>query len=144
MERIMDAINKKTLSLGTELLVAAILSRADNFTNTFQQRVAKKLTKDSAGILFREFDVSKGLNRRLIRTCVNKEIFDDDNDYYVKVQLMIYCKKLQELQADRPRSAEKVMQYKFASEETVSQSTGKRKSTVDPSNAPTKRLRRSV
>ena len=140
----MDAINKKTFSLGTELLIALILSRTDNFTNTFQHKVAKKLTKHSAGNLFNDFDVSHRLNRRLIEICVDKEIFNDDHQYYVKVQLMIYCKKLQELQADRPRSAEKVMQYKFASEETVSQSTGKRKSTVDPSNAPTKRLRRSV
>ena len=141
MERIMEAINKKTLSLGTELLIAAILSRADNFTNTFQQKVAKKLTKTSFGSLFTDFEASNRLNQRLIEICVDKEIFNDDNEYYVKMQLMIYCEKLRELQNGKPRSAEKVIQYKFTSKEIVSQSTGKRKST-DPSNALTKRPRR--
>ena len=144
VERILDAINKKTFPLGTELLIAAILSRADKFINTFQQKVAKKLTKNSVANLFNDFEVSNRLNRRLIETCVKKEIFNDDNEYYVKMQLMIYCKKLLELYSERPRSAEKVIAYKFTSEEIVSQSTGKRKPTVDPPNAPAKRSRRWV
>ena len=99
IDRIMDAINKKTFSLGTELMIVAILSRADNFTNTFQQKVAKKLTKNSFGNLFTEFEASSRLNRRLIEMCVDKGIFEYDNVYYVKTQLMIYCKKLQDLQS---------------------------------------------
>ena len=142
VEQIIDAINKKTFSLGTELLIALILSRADNFTNTFQQKVAKKLTKNLAGNLFFDFEVANRLNQRLIETCVDKEIFNDDNEYYVKMQLMIYCKKLLELNNDRPRSAEKVIEYKFTPKEIVSQSTGKRKSSVDPPNVLTKRSRR--
>ena len=142
VERIIDAINKKTFPLGTELLIALILSRADNFTNTFQQKVAKKLTKNLAGNLFFDFEVANRLNQRLIETCVDKEIFNDDNEYYVKMQLMIYCEKLRELQNGKPRSAEKVIEYKFTPKEIVSQSTGKRKSTGDPSNVPAKRLRR--
>jgi len=144
VERILDAINKKTHSLGTQLLIAIILSRADNFTNTFQQKVAKKLTKGSFGSLFTEFDASSKLNRCLIELCVEKEIFKDDIQHYVTMQLMIYCRKLQELQSavskSKPESAQKVTEYKFMPEEIVSKSAAKRMST-GLSGEPTKRLR---
>ena len=146
VERIMDAINKKKFSLGTELMIAAILSRADNFTNTFQQKVAKKLRKDSAGSLFTKFDASNGLNQRLIETCVNKKIFANDNHNYVKMQLMIFCRKLHDLRSSvsrsKSKSADKVIEYKFTAEEIPSQTVGKRKSAVDPSSVPTKKIQR--
>ena len=151
VEQIIYVINKKTLSLGTELLIAAILSRADNFANTFQQKVAKKLTIKSFGHLFTGFEAASRLNQCLVELCVDKGIFANDNHYYVKIQLMIYCQKLHDLQSavSRPNSKsvieklnQKVIQYKFIAEEIPSNFTEKRKSAVNPSSVATKNLRR--
>lgn len=139
-----DSINRKTFSLGTELLIAIFLSRVDNFTNNYQQNIARKLTKVTIANFFIEFDASINVNARLIQTLVDRGIFIDNTPNYVTMQLMFYCKKLFQLQSavSKSESAEKVIEYKFTPEEIVSQSTEKRKSADDQSSVPMKRLRR--
>ena len=146
VQQLMDTINKKTLPLGTELLIAVFLSRVDNFKNNYQQKVAKKLTKKLVAFLFHEFEASSRLNQRLIQMCVDKKIFGDDNEYYVKMQLMIYGTKLHEIQSaeskSKSKSVEKVIDYKFTSEEITSKSIRKRMSSDQTLSVPAKKLRR--
>ena len=125
--RLMEPIMEKTLPIGTELLIAAYLSRVDNFTNMYQQKVARKLTKASITSLLYEFDYSTKLNLRLIEMCVNKEIFGVVNTNFVAFSLVMYGKKLQELQnlvsKSESRSLLNVVQYKFIQEEFFPRST---------------------
>ena len=115
VDQLMDSILKKSLPIGTELLIAAYLSRV-NFTNIYQQEVAKKLTRYSITSLFYDFDCSTKLNQRLIQMCVEKEIFLDAGDNFVTVTLMMYAKKLQELQS---LAADKLTEYKISQEELL-------------------------
>ena len=122
VDQLLDSILKKSLPIGTELLIAAYLSRV-NFTNIYQQKVAKKLTRYSFTTLIYDFDCSTKLNQRLIQMCVEKEIFSDAGDNNVTVTLMMYAKKLQELQslaADvEPNSTDKLTEYKISQDELL-------------------------
>lgn len=147
VEQLIGSINNKTLPLGSELLIAVFLSRVQNYKNNYQQRIAKSLGDIPVviGSLFMEFKSTTRINSRLIEVLVGRGIFNDDSHNYVTMQLMIYCRKLFELQKavshSEPKSAEKVIEYKFTPEPISSKSTGKRKS-KNPPSLPTKRARR--
>ena len=144
VEQLMISISRKSLSLGTQLLIGLFLSRVDNFSNTFQQKVARKITKLSIAELFIDFEPSSRLHRQLIEICMEKGVFNDDNLYYIKMQLMIYGRKLQELQSEvsKSNSSGKVIQYKFTPEDITSKPVRARMSTFSSSSVPTKRSRK--
>ena len=125
--RLMDPIMEKSLPVGTELLIAAYLSRVDNFVNTYQEKVARKLTNDSVTSLLYDFDCSTKMNQCLIAICVSKRIFWAENQNFVTVSLMMFGKKLQELQnavsESESKSAATVVQYKFTQEEFFPRTT---------------------
>ena len=77
---------------------------------------------------------------------MDKGVFNDDNLYYIKMQLMIYGRKLQELQSEvsksNQNSADKVIGYKFTPEDITSKPAGARMSAVSSSSVPTKRPRK--
>ena len=128
--RLMQSIAKKSLPLGTQLLISLFLSRVDNFTNNYQKEVAKRITKHSIEKLFYSFDASNRLNQRLIEMCVAKRIFTHDNHYCITMVLMVYGNRLEELQNEvsilKPKSAEKVANYKFSQEVDFKQPIRKR------------------
>ena len=142
----MVCISRKSLSLGSQLLICLFLSRVDNLSNTFQQKVAKRITKSSIAELFIDFEPTSRLHRHLIEICMDKGVFNDDNLYYIKMQLMIYGRKLQELQSEvsksNQNSADKVIGYKFTPEDITSKPAGARMSAVSSSSVPTKRPRK--
>ena len=125
--RLMDPIMEKSLPVGTELLIAAYLSRVDNFVNTYQEKVARKLTKDLVASLIYDFDGSTKINQCLIDMCVSKRIFWAENQNFVTVSLMMFGKKLQELQnavsESESKSAATIVQYKFTQEEFFPRTT---------------------
>ena len=130
VERLMAPIIEKSLPLGTELLIGMFLSRVDNYSNVYQQKVAKKLTKQSIEKLFFGFDPSIRLNQRLIEMCVAKRILTEDTPNVVTMALMMYGTALEELQHGvsilKPESFEKVMEYKFSQEVAFKQPIRKR------------------
>ena len=131
VERLMQPIIKKSLPLGTQLLIAMFLSRVDNYSNVYQQKVAKKLTKHAIETLFFGFDPSNRLNQRLIEMCVDKGILTEDKQYFVTMALMKYGTTLEELQRGvsilKPESFEKLIDYKFSQEIAFTQPIRKRR-----------------
>ena len=100
VDRLMKSIAKKSLPLGTQLLISLFLSRVDNFTNNYQKEVAKRITEHSIETLFYTFDASTGLNQRLVEMCVAKRIFTDNNHYFITMVLMVYVNRLEELHTE--------------------------------------------
>ena len=99
VERLMVPIMKSTLPLGTELLISAYFAKVDNFRDSFQQKVAEKLTRETVSALVYDFDMDNALNKRLIKMCVQTKVFADDSKQSVVFTLLMYGKELQEFQA---------------------------------------------
>ena len=97
--RLIESIMKSSLPLGTELLISAYFAKVDDFHDSFQQKVASKLTEDSVSALLYKFDFNNALNKRLIGMCVKKGVFADESQNSVLITLMMYGKELQQFQA---------------------------------------------
>ena len=95
-ERLMCAILKESLSIGTEILIAAFLSKVDNLHQLYQQQLAGKLTQEFYSQLFCEFDMSSQLNSRLIEMCICKGIFEDSQHKTVVYTMMTFGKDLKQ------------------------------------------------
>ena len=98
-KRLMIAVFGEPLPLGTELLVAAYLSKVDNLHELYQQRLTGKLTKEFYHHLFREFDISSDLNQRLVEMCIGKGIFEDNNHKSVIYTMSLFGQDLQRIYA---------------------------------------------
>ena len=92
----MTSLMKTTLSLGTELLISAYLAKVDDFHDKFQQKVTRKLTRETVSALLFDFDMKNTLNKRLIALCVRKGVFADESQSSVVFTLMAYGKELME------------------------------------------------
>ena len=97
--RLMSAILNESFTLGTELLIAAFLSKVDNLDETYHTNLAVKVTKDFYTELFTRFDVSNELNKQLIEMCVTKGIFDDNSRKSVMYTLTVFGEDLQRIYA---------------------------------------------
>ena len=75
-ERLLSALLNSTFPTGTELLIAAFLSKVDNLNEDYQRRLAKELDRDFYAHLFCDFDMHDDLNKKLIEMCVFKGIFN--------------------------------------------------------------------
>ena len=71
----MAAVLESSFSTGTELLIAAFLSKVDNLNEDYQKKLAKKLSRDFYAHVYCDFDMDSNLNHRLIEMCVFKGIF---------------------------------------------------------------------
>ena len=74
----MSGILDSSFTTGTELLIAAFLSKVDHLDEEYQKNLAEKITDEFYAHLFCRFDMSDGLNKQLIEMCIHKGIFDDD------------------------------------------------------------------
>ena len=130
VERLVASIIKKSLPLGTQLLVGLFLSRVNNYSNVYQQKVASKLTKQSIETLFFGFNPSSRLNQRLIEMCVAEGMLTNDKPNVVTIALMMYGTALEKLQREatilKPESFKKVVDYKFIQEVESEQPIRKR------------------
>ena len=101
-ERLMAAVLDEPLPNGTELLVAAFLSRVDNLHThlqyvEYQQKAAGNLTREFYAHLYCDFDMAGELNHQLIELCIFKGIFDDDTHKSVIFTLTMFGKDLQRI-----------------------------------------------
>ena len=97
--RLMKAVLRESFEIGTELLIAAFLSKVDNLHESYQKKLAGKMTKDFYIHLFSEFDMSSGLNKQLIEMCIGKGIFDDNIRKSVVYTLTIFGEDLERIYA---------------------------------------------
>ena len=73
-KRFMAAIMESSFPIGTELLIAAFLSKVDNLDEDYQKKIAQKLGRDFYAHVYCDFDMDSTLNQRLIEMCVFKGI----------------------------------------------------------------------
>ena len=97
--RLMSAILNESFIIGTELLIAAFLSKVDNLNEKYQKKLAVKITEDFYTQLFSRFDMSNELNKQLIEMCVAKGIFDDNSRKSVMYTLTVFGEDLQRIYA---------------------------------------------
>ena len=100
-ERLMAAVLGEPLPIGTELLVAAFLSKVDNLHNAqyveYQQKVAGNLTREFYAHLYCDFEMTSELNHQLIELCIFKDIFTDSTHKSVIYTLTMFGKDLQRI-----------------------------------------------
>ena len=100
-ERLMTAILDEPLPIGTELLVAAFLSKVDNLHNAqyveYQQKAAGNLTREFYAHLYCDFEMTSELNHQLIELCIFKGIFTDSTHKSVIYTLTMFGKDLQQI-----------------------------------------------
>ena len=93
-KRLMGAILESSFPTGTELLIAAFLSKVDNLNETYQKKLAEKLNREFYAHLFCDFDMDSDLNRRLIQMCIFKGIFRNNTRKSVVYTLTIFAEDL--------------------------------------------------
>ena len=98
-QRLMTVVLSSSFSTGTELLIAAFLSKVDNLHEEYQKNLAKRLTREFYAHLFCEFDMSTDLHMQLIKMCVRKGIFVDDTHEKVIYTLTMFGQDLQRIYA---------------------------------------------
>ena len=92
--RLMSAILTSSFTVGTELLIAALLSKVDHLHEKYQQKLADKLTEDFYTHLFSRFDISTALNKQLIDMCISKGILADNTHKSVVYTLSMFGEDL--------------------------------------------------
>ena len=97
--RLMSAILNESFPVGTELLIAAFLTKVDNLQEKYQKKLAVKLTEDFYTHLFSRFDISSDLNKQLIEMCVAKGVFDDNTRKSVLYTLTMFGEDLERIYA---------------------------------------------
>ena len=121
VDRLMNSIIKMQLPIGTELLIAAYLSRLNETENVYQEKIAHKLTKELVSSIFYDFDGSSKLNQEMIKICVQKKIFVDDDHNFVTMTLMFFAKKLHELAnlvaQSESESVKNLLDYKISQQD---------------------------
>ena len=102
VDQIMYSVMYADISLGTELLISAFLSRVDNFDDRFEQKMVEKITQEAVAVSIYQFDMDNKLNKRLIEMCVQKGIFAHVSQQSVVHGLMKYGKELESLRPVGP------------------------------------------
>lgn len=104
-KNLMQSIIRKTLPMGSQLLISLFLSKVDNMNVLYDQNLAESITNDCVANLLYEFDVTSTLNKNLAEMCVQKGVLDDTTEDAtdttedaVVFALLKTCKKLKELQ----------------------------------------------
>ena len=97
----MSAILDSSFTIGTELLIAAFLSKVDHLDEKYQKKLARRLTEDFYNHVwkFSRFDMSSSANKQLIEMCMEKGIFDDDTHKCFVYTLSIFGEDLQRIYA---------------------------------------------
>ena len=93
-KRLMATIMESTFPTGTELLIAAFLSKVDNLNEDYQKKLAKKLSRDFYAHVYCDFDMESNLNQTLIEMCVLKDIFPNSTRKSVMSTLTIFGEDL--------------------------------------------------
>ena len=96
-KRLMSTISDEPVSTGTELLIAAFLSKVDNLHEDYQQRLSGKLTEEFYAHLYCRFDMFGDLNKQLIEMCVRKAIFENNTRKSVIYTLTTFGEDLQRI-----------------------------------------------
>ena len=96
-QRIMQILLDASFTLGTELLIAAFLSKVDNLHEEYQQALAGKLTREFYAYLFCNFDMFNDLNQQLITLCIKRGIFVDNTHEKVIYTLTMFGQDLQRI-----------------------------------------------
>ena len=96
-KRLMSAVLESSFATGTELLIAAFLSKVDNMHENYQRKSAKNLTREFCVHLYYDFDMSSEPNKQLIEMCVSKGIFDDNSRKSVLYTLTEFGQDLQRI-----------------------------------------------
>ena len=96
-KRLMSTILESSFSTGTELLIAAFVSKVDNSHEKYQKKLAGKLTEDFYAHLFCRFDMSNDLNKQLIEMCIGKGIFADETRKSVVYTLTMFGEDLERI-----------------------------------------------
>ena len=76
--RLMSTVLETSFPTGTELLIAAFLSKVDNLHEEYQRKLARKLPHEFYTHLYREFDMTSALNKQLIEMCIGKGILNEN------------------------------------------------------------------
>ena len=97
--RLMKAVLGTSFPVGTELLIAAFLTKVDNLHEKYQKKLTGKLTEDFYTHLFARLDMSNDINKQLIEMCVAKGIFDDNTRKSVIYTLSMFGEDLQRIYA---------------------------------------------
>ena len=95
--RLMIPILNSSFTIGTELLIAAFLSKVDHCHEEYQRNIAGKITKEFYTHLFCDFRISSDLNKQLIEMCISKGIFDDNTRKSVIFTLSVFGEDLQRI-----------------------------------------------
>ena len=97
--RLMSPILESSFTIGTELLIAAFLSKVDHCHEKYQRKLAGNLTEDFYTHLFSRFDISNALNKQLIEMCIRKGIFDDNTRKSVVYTLSMFGEDIERIYA---------------------------------------------
>ena len=75
--RLMKLLLETSYPTGTELLIAAFLSKVDHLHEEYQRKLARHLTREFYIHLFCDFDMASSVNKQLIEMCIGRGILND-------------------------------------------------------------------
>ena len=93
-KRLMGALLESSFPTGTELLIAAFLSKVENLHEAYQKKLARGLTREFYAHLFCDFDMDSDLNQKLIQMCVFKGILPDNTRKSIVFTLTMFGEDL--------------------------------------------------
>ena len=93
----MSPILDTSFSTGTELLIAAFLSKVDNLHEEYQRKLARNLTHEFYTDLYRDFDMTSTLNKQLIEMCIDKGILSENERRSVLSTMAIFGEDIERI-----------------------------------------------